>query len=87
MPAALISIEGAIVDSTALKTVFPDPRNLRSVANINGIIDDNKLLAFITFKGRVAGGERLGDYGRRGDNNRIIAAIRSISIVYYRRRR
>jgi hypothetical protein len=87
MPAALIFIEGAIVDSTALKIVFLDSRNLRFVANISGIMDDNKLLAFIIFKDRVAGGERLGNYERRGDNNKVIATIRSISIVYYRRRR
>jgi hypothetical protein len=83
----LISIKNTIVDSTVLKIVFLDFRNLRSVANISGIIDDNKLLVFIIFKDRVAGGERLGNYERRGDNNKIIAVIRSINIVYYRRRR
>jgi hypothetical protein len=87
MPAALVPIEGVIVDSTALKTVLPDPRNLRPVANISGVIDDNKLLAFVAFKGRVAGGRGFRDYGRRGDDDRAIAAIRIVSFVHYRRRR
>jgi hypothetical protein len=87
MSAALVPIEGTIVDSTALKTVSPDLRNLRSVANISGVVDDNKLLAFIAFEGRVVGGREFRDYGRRGDVNRAIAAIRIVSFVHCERRR
>jgi hypothetical protein len=87
MPTAPVLIEGAIVDSTALKTVLPDLRNLRPVANISGVIDDNKLLAFVAFKGRVAGGRGFRDCGRRGDDNSAIAAIRIVSFVHYGRRR
>jgi hypothetical protein len=69
IPAALVLIKGTIVDSTAFKTVPLDLRNLRSVANISSVIDDNKLLAFITFKSRVINGRGFRNYGRRGDNN------------------
>ena len=82
-----VSLNGTIIDSTAFKTVLPDPRNLRPVESISSVIDDDKLLGFIAFKGRVAGGRGFGDYGRGGGGNRAIAAIRIVSFVDYRRRR
>ena len=87
MPAAPVPIKDTIVDSTTFKTVPPDPRNLRPVANISGVIDDYKLLAFIAFKDGFAGGRGFRDYGRRGDDNRAIAAIRIVSFVRCGRRR
>jgi hypothetical protein len=54
-----------------------------SFANINGVIDDNKLLAFIAFEDRVVGGRGFRDYGRRWNDNRAIAAVKIISFVYF----
>ena len=70
--AAPVPIKGTIVDSTAFKTVSAiiPLRNLRPVANISGVIDDNKLLALITFESRVIGGRGFRHYGRRRDGNR-----------------
>ena len=58
-----------------------------SFAYISGVIDDNKLLAFIAFEGRVVGGRGFRDCGRRWDDNRAIAAIKIVSFVYCGRRR
>jgi hypothetical protein len=53
---------------------------------ISGVIDDNnlKLSAFMAFKGGVARERRFRDYGRRGDNNRVIATTRIVSFVHYK---
>jgi hypothetical protein len=55
-----------------------------SFANISGVIDDNKWLAFMAFEGRVVGGRGFRDCGRRWDGNRAIAAIKMVSFVYFR---
>jgi len=60
MPAAPVPIKGTIIDSTAFKTMPSDPRNLRPVANISGVMDDYKLLAFIAFKAGLPAGEDSG---------------------------
>jgi hypothetical protein len=53
-----------------------------SFANISVVIDDNKLLAFIAFEGKVVGGRGFRDCGRRWDDNRAIAAIKIVSFVF-----
>ena len=57
-----------------------------SFTNISGVIDDNKLLAFIALEGRVVGGRGFRDCERRWDDNRAIAAIKIVSFVYCGRR-
>jgi hypothetical protein len=58
-----------------------------SFVNISDVIDDNKLLAFIAFEGRIVGGRGFRDCGRRWDGNRAIAATKTVSFVYFRQRR
>jgi hypothetical protein len=55
-----------------------------SFANISDVIDDNKLLAFIAFEGRIVGGRGFRDCGRRWDDNRAIVTIKIVSFVYFR---
>jgi hypothetical protein len=73
-----------IAHTMALNIVPLDPRNLPPVANISGMIDDSKLLAFIAFRGRVAGKRRLRDYRKREHNNIIIATIGIIGFAHYK---